>query len=407
MKTSISFLLIIVSLLIISCSPAEQMKYIPKDIEDQPQELDRAIDIGIQTVVRQTKDLNKQMTVAILEPSFLSENEAPPKDLLVYIQEDATTKIALQPKFKIVERSQLNQVLSELKLNQTDLFINSIARKEFGKLIGADAILTISLQDLPYDIKMNMRLVETETGVGFAAGSVRILKDELATKLMGKKLPGELTIVTDGVSSLYLDGEYYSTVDRQLTLSLPPSSYSIRLERDGFKPYKGSISIREKEQKNLQIEYVTHYGVPFKSFVAGAILPGLELGWYGSSNGSGWQVLDGFALAGFYVAGGMYLYNDAKKRPEPPSGSFNQSDVDQFNSDELTFQNEQNTKLLIFAGSYFIHLLASVGVGYDFMDNNKYGREINSSGYSDRNRLSYQYPTTANPYHRVGYSIRF
>ena len=43
------------------------MKYIPKDIEDQPQELDRAIDIGIQTVVRQTKDLNKQMTGPIAE----------------------------------------------------------------------------------------------------------------------------------------------------------------------------------------------------------------------------------------------------------------------------------------------------------------------------------------------------
>lgn len=406
MKPSINYFLGIFVFLTTACSTSEQIKYIPKDIEDQPQELDRAIDIGIQTVVRQTKDLNKQMTVAILEPSFLSENEAAPKDLLVYIQEDATTKIALQPKFKIVERSQLNQVLSELKLNQTDLFINSLARKEFGKLIGADAILTISLQDLPYDLKMNMRLIETETGVGFAAGSVRILKDELATKLMGKKLPGELTIVTDGVSSLYLDGEYYSTVDRQLTLSLPPSSYSIRLEREGFKPYKGSISIREKEQKNLQIEYVTHYGVPFKSFVAGAILPGLELGWYGGY-GDGWHILDGLSVSAFYIAAGMYIYSDAKKRPSEPSGSFDQVLWDQYNRDEETFQNEQNTKVLIVTGSYLIHLLASIGVGYDFMENNKYGREINSSSYSGRNRISYQYPTSSNPYHRVGYSIRF
>lgn len=394
MKTLINNFLISLILFLISCTNSAPIAYAPKDIEDQPQPLDKAIDIGIQTVVRQTRDLNKPITIAILEPSFLNETESTPKDLLVYIQEDATTKIALQPKFKIVERSQLNQVLSELKLNQTDLFINSLARKEFGKLIGADAILTISLQSLPYDLKMNMRLIESETGVGFAAGSVRILKDELVTKLMGKKLPGELTIETDGVSSLYLDGEYYSSVDRKLTLSLPPSSYSIRLEREGFRPYKGSISIREKEQKNLQIEYITYYAAPFKSFLAGAILPGLELGWYGGY-GDGWETLDGISLVGFYIAGGMFAYDQIK------NGN-NLSDP----VDEAHFHDRQDERLKIAAGCYLLHLIASVGVGFDFMSENRFGREINSSSFGS-GRFSYQYPTNSYPYHKFTYSIGF
>ena len=381
---------------LISCSTEPIIQYVPKDIEDQPQMLDRAIDIGIQTVVRQTRELNRPLTIAILEPSLLTENEKISKDLLVYIQEDATTKIALQPNFKIVERTQLNQVLSELKLNQTDLFINSLARKEFGKLIGADAILTISIQNLPYDLKMNLRLVETETGVGIAAGSVRIQKDELALKLMGKKLPGTLSIISNGISTLYIDNEYYSVISEKIELTLPPSSYSIRIEKNGFSPYRGIIQIGEKEYKKLEVEFSRPYIAPVKSLIAGAVIPGLELSWYGRGSNDNSVWIDRLCVFGFYISGSMAAYDIYKR----PNNFLTKADEDSYN--EIV-----KTEMITATGFYVAHLVASVFVGYDFMERNSFGREINQSGSTIKTRYTYIPPSELRKNHEFGIQFNF
>lgn len=57
--------------------------------------------------------------------------------------------------------------------------------KKLGRLLGVDAIVSGSISDLGKALKINARLISTETGEIFAVASSEVVKDEAVTKLMG------------------------------------------------------------------------------------------------------------------------------------------------------------------------------------------------------------------------------
>ena len=72
--------------------------------------------------------------------------------------------LAAYPEIEVVERQQLDQVIDELKLSQTGL-IDEDSIKEVGKILGVDAIIVGSITDLGSKLDLDMRLIETETGL--------------------------------------------------------------------------------------------------------------------------------------------------------------------------------------------------------------------------------------------------
>lgn len=93
------------------------------------------------------------------------------------ISERLSIKLINTGKFEVIERSQLDKVLSELKLQNSGI-IDSSSAKELGKVLGVDAIITGTLV-LTADgrIEVNARVVRTDTAQAVGAAQVYVVKD--------------------------------------------------------------------------------------------------------------------------------------------------------------------------------------------------------------------------------------
>src|ERR1035437_8741871 len=81
--------------------------------------------------------------------------------------------------FRVVERERLNDILAELKLNQTDAIDQSTAQK-VGKLLGAQTLLLGSYVNFfGGKMRVDLRIVETETGLTLKADEITDDADEL------------------------------------------------------------------------------------------------------------------------------------------------------------------------------------------------------------------------------------
>lgn len=107
-----------------------------------------------------------------------------------YIVEELTTKMANVDTISVVERVLMARILEELHRNATDL-VDPKHAKKFGRLSFADALLVGTLTDLGDIVKLNGRLIDTETGCVFSVASTSFVKDEHMMQLARKKLQRE------------------------------------------------------------------------------------------------------------------------------------------------------------------------------------------------------------------------
>lgn len=100
-----------------------------------------------------------------------------------FVSEELTTQLFKSGRLNLVERRLLDKLMFELHANNTDL-IDSKSAKKFGKISGADAIVSGTISDLGESIRINARLVETETGSIFAAADAQVRKIPAVEKLL-------------------------------------------------------------------------------------------------------------------------------------------------------------------------------------------------------------------------------
>jgi TolB-like protein len=144
-------------------------------------ELDLKFDELINQIVAGITSNNKSR-IAVIE---FSDIDGKVTGLGRFVAEELTTRLFRTKKYEVVERELLNKVLEEHKLSLTGIIDQSSA-KELGKLIGVDAIVTGTVAELGKTVKINARLIATETGAIFAVAAVEIAKDENIEKLITK-----------------------------------------------------------------------------------------------------------------------------------------------------------------------------------------------------------------------------
>jgi len=105
-----------------------------------------------------------------------------------YISEELVSDLFAVGGLEIIERSMLDKIISEIKLDQSGL-INPETAKKIGSFAGADAIVTGTITDLQSYVALNCRLIDARTGRVFGAAQARIVKDADVTKLMQAALP--------------------------------------------------------------------------------------------------------------------------------------------------------------------------------------------------------------------------
>jgi len=103
------------------------------------------------------------------------------KEVGKYVQEDITTALVNSGQFNVVERLKLQSVLDELKLTQLGL-TDPEGAKEVGKLLGANVILTGTLAATGDEWNVNLRLINTESGLITSAFNKKGPLHELKTE---------------------------------------------------------------------------------------------------------------------------------------------------------------------------------------------------------------------------------
>jgi len=94
----------------------------------------------------------------------------------VVVQERLTTSLAQNKKITLIERGLLKKVLGELNL-QASGAMDEETVKRLGKMLGANAIVTGTLNDIKEDqAEINARVVETETAKILTAASLTVKK---------------------------------------------------------------------------------------------------------------------------------------------------------------------------------------------------------------------------------------
>jgi hypothetical protein len=83
----------------------------------------------------------------------------------------------------VIERQLLNKVIAEQKLSLSGI-VDVASAKQLGKILGVDAIVSGTITNLAQSLKVNARLISTQTGEIFAAASTEILKDDSVMSLI-------------------------------------------------------------------------------------------------------------------------------------------------------------------------------------------------------------------------------
>jgi TolB-like protein len=111
--------------------------------------------------------------LAVLAFSYTNEkaSEGP-----VIVQERLTTLLAQNRKITLIERGLMKKVMEELNLQASGAMDEETVKK-LGKLLGADAVVTGTLNDLKDErTEVNARIVETESGKILCAASAIVEK---------------------------------------------------------------------------------------------------------------------------------------------------------------------------------------------------------------------------------------
>lgn len=152
----------------------------PLSVQSQ-REFDVRIEIISAQITRQMTDYQK-MKIAVVPFSNLQDSVT---DIGRFISEELTTRLLRTGKFRVIERKLIHKVIEEHKL-QLEGFIDPDTATELGKLLAVDAIVSGTITDLGQRLRINARLIETETGEGFASAATDIFKDESVLQLLDR-----------------------------------------------------------------------------------------------------------------------------------------------------------------------------------------------------------------------------
>ena len=114
--------------------------------------------------------------IAIIPFSYADGRAGVSKDGSV-ISERLTIKMINSHKFEIIERSVLDKVMTELKLQNSGM-IDATSAQQLGKVLGVEAIITGTIVETSGgQIEVNARLIKTETAQAIGASQVTVDKN--------------------------------------------------------------------------------------------------------------------------------------------------------------------------------------------------------------------------------------
>jgi len=179
-------LLILIYLCLLFTTPASAQGNVGQRIEDLTRQ--------ISAKVTAQATAQPKTTIAVVE---FADLEGRVTNFGRFVAEELITRLHETNKFKVIERQLLNKIITEQKLTLTGM-VDPASAKKLGRLLGVDAIVSGSVSDLSKTLRVNARMISTETGEIFAVASTEFVKDETVLELLGAKGPASATDTTSG-----------------------------------------------------------------------------------------------------------------------------------------------------------------------------------------------------------------
>lgn len=115
---------------------------------------------------------NKTKNIAVVFPLEDLKEAPETKGLGTDIADTLTSVLSKKSGFKVVERQMLSKIIEELNLNNSGVIDPDSAVKA-GKLLGANILIMGSYLKFMEQVKINIRLVDTETGAILKTASIK------------------------------------------------------------------------------------------------------------------------------------------------------------------------------------------------------------------------------------------
>lgn len=93
-----------------------------------------------------------------------------------YMAEELTTRLHSLGTLQVIERRLLGQIIKEQELTASGIISDSSARS-IGQILGVSSIALGSIADLGVSVRVNARLISTETGAVYAVATGTVCKD--------------------------------------------------------------------------------------------------------------------------------------------------------------------------------------------------------------------------------------
>lgn len=132
----------------------------------------------------------KQLRVAVAD---FPDLQGVGSDLGRYIASRLTTRLAQNPKFFVIERQRLGQVLAELKFSLSDL-VDPAKAKRLGQMAGVEAIIVGTLSDLGSQVDLDARMIEIETNRMLLGATMTISKDHVVKEMLERGRQESVTV---------------------------------------------------------------------------------------------------------------------------------------------------------------------------------------------------------------------
>lgn len=145
------------------------------------------LDAQLDDLAKQVLDslrLERKTKIAVVEFTDLNGEVT---EFGQFVAEELITRLYRSGSFQVVERRLLNKVITEHELSLSGLVDGSSAQ-QLGRILGVEAIATGSITDLGEVLKLNARLISTETGTIFAVAAVELLKDQKVARLLNRRI---------------------------------------------------------------------------------------------------------------------------------------------------------------------------------------------------------------------------
>lgn len=214
-------------------------------LELMHREIGQAIEPLIPQLLKSNK-ADKKLVLAVA--GFKEIYSGRPLKVSAVIEEELATRLVPLPNFDIVEHRKISEIEDEL-IKQYDLIYDEETTRKVGQLVGADAILSGTIDDHGSTVTVYARIIDIEKGYVLATATVTINKLGLPAEAWQPKVPVLPAVVNAAPEK--------QTLPERLTFGITPYLSQEKLE-ETFQPILTYLQAETGIEMKLVI--VSDYG---------------------------------------------------------------------------------------------------------------------------------------------------